>query len=1028
MNPRQPRELIVGPFHPTLEDALAERVRRAKADDPGAAALVLVGSNALGVYLRRLLGGRMPLWNVRFFTFAELARRLGSEPLRARGRASLPELAERLLVRRIVREQKTGYFAPVAELPGFADTALASIRDLKEAGLGSSALAGHRDPKLTAFAKIFRSYEGELETLGFCDEADRLAAVEEAADAPLVADAHFVAYGFYDLNGLQRRLALALASHARSASAMVPAGQGPAYEYAGPLLGWFRENGFTESGSAEAGALTERLFRPPESPADEPRPVRILSAPGEPREAREVVRRVLDLAAKGIPFGEIGVLLRNPEGYAQLLRDAFELRGVPCFVAGGVPLAETPEARCLGMLADLLGGGLPRADVMQFIHFAPLALEGLLGRVPRTAAWDRLTIEAGIIDGPEEWTRRLARLEKRFGADERRAEELAGLRTFVRMLIDARASVPASGTWSGLLVPLLAAFERLVQPTEDRDRVLAAARRLGALDTLGHPVTLSQLREAIEQTLQRERRPQDAGFQRGAVCVGGLFELRGVRFRAVIVPGMAERSFPATGRQDPILPDSERAAVAGRAAGDAYLPAKSARPAEERMLFALALDAASDDIGLTFSRLDVTTARERVPSHFLLRLVEALTGRRCDYASLEAAPGFRRVSMFPAGADEGPSVDLDEHDLRTVAGLLASREASKAVYLAEASALFARGLRAEAARWQEKRFTTFDGALEKTPSQGLAAEVIAPTRIEEYARCPFAYFLRHVLGIRRLDEPEALERISPLDRGALIHRVLFDAYSRCFGEGRDASANELTAALRQCAQTAFREVAAPGPALTWALERADILADLDRLAERDAVQRRDTGARPLWFETRFGMPPRGGPEGEASTDRPLELRLGQKTCRFKGRIDRIDETPPDSARVIDYKTGRSSGKANAFDGGRAVQLPLYLLAAETLLPGRRAERAEYWFVTTRGRFRTVPFERKELEARMGDLEQIVTTVEDGIASGLFVATPGKGRCAYCDFAAACGPNRDVLYERKQDDPRIAPLLEMAEIE
>ena len=48
--------------------------------------------------------------------------------------------------------------------------------------------------------------------------------------------------------------------------------------------------------------------------------VRLFSAPGEGREAVEIVRRVLDEAARGVPFDEMAVCLRTPQSVSRLAR------------------------------------------------------------------------------------------------------------------------------------------------------------------------------------------------------------------------------------------------------------------------------------------------------------------------------------------------------------------------------------------------------------------------------------------------------------------------------------------------------------------------------------------------------------------------------------------------------------------------------------------------------------------------------------------------------------------------------------
>ena len=46
------------------------------------------------------------------------------------------------------------------------------------------------------------------------------------------------------------------------------------------------------------------------------------------------------------------------------------------------------------------------------------------------------------------------------------------------------------------------------------------------------------------------------------------------------------------------------------------------------------------------------------------------------------------------------------------------------------------------------------------------------SRLELWAKCPHAYFLRHVLGINPVEDPEEQYRISPLDFGTLVHLVI----------------------------------------------------------------------------------------------------------------------------------------------------------------------------------------------------------------------------------------------------------------
>ena len=86
--------------------------------------------------------------------------------------------------------------------------------------------------------------------------------------------------------------------------------------------------------------------------ADRPAPrrragdVRLFSAPGEGREAVEIVRRVLDEAARGVPFDEMAVFLRTPRQYLGLLEHACARGGVPAYFDRGTRRPD-PVGPCL---------------------------------------------------------------------------------------------------------------------------------------------------------------------------------------------------------------------------------------------------------------------------------------------------------------------------------------------------------------------------------------------------------------------------------------------------------------------------------------------------------------------------------------------------------------------------------------------------------------------------------------------------------------------------------------------------------
>src|SRR5688500_20179948 len=75
------------------------------------------------------------------------------------------------------------------------------------------------------------------------------------------------------------------------------------------------------------------------------------SAPGEGRECVEIARRILQEAARGIPFDEMAVFVRAPDRYAGLLEHAFRRAGIPAWFDRGTRRPHPAGRAFLAVLA-----------------------------------------------------------------------------------------------------------------------------------------------------------------------------------------------------------------------------------------------------------------------------------------------------------------------------------------------------------------------------------------------------------------------------------------------------------------------------------------------------------------------------------------------------------------------------------------------------------------------------------------------------------------------------------------------------
>jgi ATP-dependent helicase/nuclease subunit B len=1064
--------------YPALESAFVEEVRSARELDPFDPLLILVSSKLLGIHLRRLLAEQgTPHFNLRFWTLEEFARETGLPSLLSQGNKEMPSHGDELIIGQIARTLASQdghfYFQDISDHPGFHRAVLATLKDLKDACLSSGqigcllndsgAVRQLHLPKLKDFLKIWKAYEKRLQELGWFDESDVLtSACQQVKDSIyLKQTTRLIIYGFYDFNTVQKRL-LQNCFNEKETLIFLPYEPTPSFDYVKPTLRWLKANGFEESSAVIRAPETPKstlehlchhLFNGGK-PADfSPDAIQILSAPGEPREVREVVRAVLRTAQeKKIAFHEIGILLRNPAAYSRLFREAFDLLGIHPYLREGMPLVETRAGRTLALFLNILNQNYSRQSVIEFATFARLIPDRLS---PKTGAsitptrWDALSIRAGIVEGIKEWEERLGRLREacpRNGEEE--GEDQGGLTTedvpaidrlirFTGELFKSLQLLADSNTWNGKATDLLNAFDSLVEQDEESGLVKQAVGRLSELDMTGIPPSRADFARLINEILQEDIIPAGR-FQRNGPAVINLMAARGVPFKMVILPGMVEKSFPPPIRQDAILLDHERRILNLSLSGNETepLPIKTeARREEERLLYRLAAGSAGEKLVLSFPRIEIGTGKERLPSSFLLATVKALTGENTDFQSLEMFPGFVRIPLSEI-AVKSPEMALDEveFDLSIGQQKLGEKKADALLYLREISPFFGPGLELESSRWGKRTFTGFEGVF---PSEealqvlrdhySIFKKPISPTRLEAYASCPYGYLLNVIMGIEAVREPEKEVTINPLDKGTLIHSILWKFFTDLKKEKKaplQVEPNDLGKLLKIAHQkfADFEKMGVTGYSMLWEVEKRSIL---DNLTDFFAGELSESEFIPAYFEVRYGMRRHGFQESEISTEEPVSIKLTGQTIRLRGRIDRIDLSKDKKrARVRDYKTGNVSAKTNDFQGGSSLQLPLYLYAARQLLSRLHkdveVESAEYYFLKAG---RKVGFEASELKAKEAKLQEILKTIAAGIEGAVFLAVP-DGRCRYCRLKMICGTWTQTLFERKAKDPRVKRYLEM----
>jgi CRISPR/Cas system-associated exonuclease Cas4 (RecB family)/muconolactone delta-isomerase len=1045
------RALVASP-RSELRLARARAFLEALAPD-GDALLLGASSEAVAELTRSL---RRPVFGWRRATVPRAALELARPALLARGVTPLSPLSTEALWARVTwelaQEGALGRLAPIAGRPGLA-------RALGRTAMELRLTEAPRDALEPAVAAALARFEKHLAEARLADRVEvyRLA-IEAVSTSPRVP---LVLLDLAPADGLELRFVEAIARHASAVLALCPRGE--EMPLAGALGCEAEMLDAPEDGPA--GALQQHLFS-----ATRPRAAFTLddffSAPGEGREAVELARRVLELASQGVRFDDIAVLLRSPTAYRAPLEDAFRRAGVPAFFSSGLPRPD-PAGRALLALLCCAEEGLSARRFSEYLSLAqvprpdaagappaarpgfarPESVESLLARegpglepapsndeplnpdAPVVAGqlraprrWEQLIIDASVIGGVERWRRRLAGLRARKdqeraapttseGQARRLAREVADLEAledFALPLLEELHALPASAPWGPWLDALASLATRALKAPE---RVLSVLAELSPLRPVG-PVGLGEVRAVLGERLATlTEAPEGRRF--GHVLIAPIDAARGLSFDTVFVPGLAERGFPQKLREDPLLQDAVRAQLSPR------LEVMADRVARERQALRLAVGAARRRVVLSYPRVDGAQSRPRVPSFYALEAARAVTGTLPGFEALQRLAESARVRLaWPAPAQPERAIDDAEFDLAVLEGVVRATGPVKgrARYLLDANPHLARALRARLARWSQSAWTPHDGlvkpgarAHEALAVHQFAARPFSPTALEQYAACPYRFFLSTVVRLSPLEVPGDLEALGPMEKGSMAHEVQYLLLSRLRDEGVAVTPETETLVFHRLdavveeVSSAFYDRLKPAIERVWRDGLETLKADVREWLRRVA---RDAAWRPARFELSFGLPGREQSD-PASRAEPVTVMEG---LRLRGSIDLVEEGEGGVLRATDYKTGRAKAKpGNVVGGGRHLQPVLYALVLEQLFPGHRVAGGRLYYCTQTGEFLAVdtPLDATSREA-MG---AVVRTIRGALETGFFPAAPAPGECRHCDYRPVCGPDEERRLSR-----------------
>jgi ATP-dependent helicase/DNAse subunit B len=550
---------------------------------------------------------------------------------------------------------------------------------------------------------------------------------------------------------------------------------------------------------------------------------------------------------------------------------------------------------------------------------------------------------------------------------------------------------------------------------------------------------LEQLRTAVARARFDIREKHDFG-----VLVTSFAQMRGIDSDIVILCGLVDGEFPSTYVPEIFL-------------GRPLPRAEERRMRRERIEFYQAITTFSDRLFLTYPRfsgeralvrssfvdafLRITTVEERGRVLELNELRAEREHARRNGATPERGRFLALIGSPAALAEEAGTALWSGTVVPQVPG------AQRMIDHLRFTATVERG-RHDAKVKEDERFVPeyrgiIGGALSMEEQRELGESLrreYSVSQLELYGRCPFKYFARRILAA---EAPATFDvSLTPLERGTLLHRVLF----RLYVDLRDREELPVTEASRPRALERARELAREEIAGIvfdhpyWRIDQERLLGSdqigglLEQWIDYEAFTNAEKSRMvPAYFETAFGTATvRGGSSDPLlSEERHMELH----GINVRGKVDRIElfyEGEDLYFAVADYKTGQAPSRDDVLRG-LSLQLMVYLEAVRQILaqrfeiplvrvkpvggiyyqlkPREADVRVTYLFVpnelrrsiVTMNRSSAGPESVEELEAVIAHAFEFARQYVEGIAAGMFPVTKHDMNviCRGCDYRSAC---------------------------
>jgi ATP-dependent helicase/nuclease subunit B len=671
------------------------------------------------------------------------------------------------------------------------------------------------------------------------------------------------------------------------------------------------------------GHIETNVFSQPEEPVIPPEPdssgtsLRITAAANMQDEVEQIARMIRKLTyKKGYGFSQIAVIFRNIEKYRDIVEDTFTRFSIPVRIYGRKPLKDNPLIKAIINTSTIFTDKWQDEAVWKVLK-SNTGINGTL-----TNRLEQEYLKRGTVNDYNRWlklasTTELKPVNKFLKELKKIFSNLEGRHTF--------------GHYCKCYIDIANLFYKPAfteeNPNQEISRLMKSdAGALKEFMAILNNTTLGDLSEISKDTgsLTFEKfnhilesqvdlsSYRETDRRKEVVNVINVLEARQWEMPVVFVGGLLEKEFPRQVREDLFLKDYYRKKL--NATGNITLREASEQMGEERYLFYIAVTRAKEMLYLSYPSAN-SNGNLTLPSFFL-----SDTQKLFPEETVQGITIRRNLSkVIPEPEEIITSTDSKNFVYYHLNTPYVSKgkqyEKAIALWLYNNSTENKPSLREELCTlttlidsYNNLKLKLSDKKIVKKISE--TSTRFSPTKLKDYAQCPYKYFGRSTLKLRQAI-PKSMDHLM---QGTIIHKVL-EEYFRDTGESKDITGifDDVFKQKTRRMVTGFDELKA----------RNEMLNTLLAFEAMEKESNLPT-FKPSMFEAKFG-------DEETET---LKIVNVVKDCiEISGKIDRVDVSEVDGEKVgiiIDYKFGQTEFNKTELEEGLDLQLPIYILALRDL--------------------------------------------------------------------------------------------------